>query len=220
MNMSYIDILDAVKEKNAHLIAVSKTKPITAIKTIYDEGQRDFGENRIQELIEKHNSLPTDIKWHMIGSLQTNKVKYIAPWIHLIHSADRPSIIKAINDEGKKIGRKIAILLQIKIAKEDAKKGFFIDDLFSFLNSDAYKSYNNIEIKGVMGMASFVEDYTIVRNEFIKLKSIYDNLKNSYFSDSNHFTILSMGMSGDYKIALEEGATMIRVGSAIFGKRN
>ena len=193
------------------LVAVSKTKPNSYIEEAYTAGQRIFGENRVQELVEKHESLPKDIEWHLIGHLQKNKVKYIAPFVSLIHGIDSIATLKEINKQGLKNNRVINCLLQVKIAKEDSKFGFSPDIILSVLNSEELKKLKNISIKGLMGMASFTNDSEQVRNEFALLKSIFDQTS---------LEILSMGMSGDYQLAIEQGSTMVRVGSAIFGKRD
>lgn len=193
------------------LVAVSKTKPNSYIEEAYTAGQRIFGENRVQELVEKHESLPKDIEWHLIGHLQKNKVKYIAPFVSLIHGIDSIATLKEINKQGLKNNRVINCLLQVKIANEDSKFGFSPDIILSVLNSEELKKLKNISIKGLMGMASFTNDSEQVRNEFALLKSIFDQTS---------LEILSMGMSGDYQLAIEQGSTMVRVGSAIFGKRD
>lgn len=193
------------------LVAVSKTKPNSYIEEAYTAGHRIFGENRVQELVEKHESLPKDIEWHLIGHLQKNKVKYIAPFVSLIHGIDSIATLKEINKQGLKNNRVINCLLQVKIAKEDSKFGFSPDIILSVLNSEELKELKNISIKGLMGMASFTNDSEQVRNEFALLKSIFDQTS---------LEILSMGMSGDYQLAIEQGSTMVRVGSAIFGKRD
>jgi len=207
-------ISETVESYDSRLIAVSKTKPIPALQEMYDQGQRLFGENRVQELVEKEDLLPDDIEWHMIGHLQSNKVKYIAPFISMIHSVDSIKLLKEINKQASKVERQIDILLQFHIAEESAKFGFQIEDI-----SDDILTFQNVRICGVMGMATFTSDLSQVRAEFKSLKSIFDSLKENYFSESEHFSEISMGMSGDYDIALEEGSTLIRVGSLLFGKR-
>jgi PLP dependent protein len=209
-------ILREIKPFGATLVAVSKTKPISAIMHIYAQGIRDFGENRVQELVEKHESLPKDIQWHMIGTLQKNKVKYLVPFIHLIHSVDSIELLDTIQKEAAKIGRKVPVLLQIYIAKEETKQGFGAPEFQNFVQNKSPLSYPNIVFKGVMGMASFSDDQNLVRSEFKTLKSLFESTRPTM---SPEFDIISMGMSGDYAIALEEGSTMIRVGSAIFGSR-
>jgi pyridoxal phosphate enzyme (YggS family) len=198
------------------LVAVSKTKPISDILEAYDCGQRVFGENKIQELVEKHNKLPKDIEWHMIGHIQRNKVKYMAPFISLIHSADSYRLIKEINKQGKINNRVINCLLQIKIASEESKFGFTEKEATEFLNSDEYVSFGNIKIVGLMGMATFTEDQKKIDQEFNKLKIFYEKVNRS----DSQINILSMGMSDDYPIAIRNGSTMVRIGSSIFGKRN
>ena len=198
------------------LVAVSKTKPISDILEAYEYGQRVFGENKIQELVEKHKKLPKDIEWHMIGHIQRNKVKYMAPFVSLIHSADSYRLIKEINKQGKINNRVINCLLQIKIASEESKFGFTETEATDFLNSDEYVSFKNIKIVGLMGMATFTEDQKKIDKEFNKLKIFYEKVNRS----DSQINILSMGMSDDYPIAIRNGSTMVRIGSSIFGKRN
>ena len=198
------------------LVAVSKTKPISDILEAYEYGQRVFGENKIQELVEKHNKLPKDIEWHMIGHIQRNKVKYMAPFVNLIHSADSYRLIKEINKQGKINNRVINCLLQIKIASEESKFGFTEKEATDFLNSDEYVSFKNIKIVGLMGMATFTDDQRKIDQEFNKLKVFYKKVKRS----NTEINVLSMGMSDDYPIAILNGSTMVRIGSSIFGKRN
>lgn len=206
--------------ENVTLIAVSKTKPISDLKEAYDAEQRIFGENKALEMREKYQQLPEDIQWHFIGHLQTNKIKYIAPFVSLIHSIDSLSLLEAVNKEAAKNNRVINCLLQFHIAQEETKFGLDIDEAKQILESDTFKQMNNVRIVGVMGMATFTEDITQIRNEFKSLKKIYDILKENYFKDDTSFKEISMGMSDDYPIAIEEGATMVRVGSKIFGARN
>lgn len=201
------------------LIAVSKTKPVSEILEAYNAGQRAFGENKIQEMAEKFEQLPKDIEWHMIGHLQRNKVKYMSNFVHLIHGVDSLKTLKEINKQAIKSNRVINCLLQLKIAKEDTKFGLSIKEVEEILISEEFKSLSNVNIQGLMGMASFTDDETIVRAEFKTLKNYFNNLKILSSSNFNP-TIISMGMSGDYKIAIEEGSTLVRVGSAIFGTRN
>jgi hypothetical protein len=201
-------------------VAVSKTKPISDLQKAYDSGQRVFGENKIQELREKEPALPKDIEWHMIGHMQTNKVKYIAPYISLIHGVESFKLIEEINKQALKNDRIIKVLLQFHIAKESTKFGLQLKEAKEILNSNAFKKLKNIDVSGVMGMASFVDNELQIREEFTMLKSIFKELKSDYFAAMNSFNIISMGMSGDYSIAIEEGSTMIRVGSSIFGARN
>ena len=198
------------------LVAVSKTKPISDILEAYEYGQRVFGENKIQELVEKHKKLPKDIEWHMIGHIQRNKVKYMAPFVSLIHSADSYRLIKEINKQGKINNRVINCLLQIKIASEESKFGFTEKEATDFLNSDEYVSFKNIKIVGLMGMATFTDDQRKIDQEFNKLKIFYKKVNRS----NSEINVLSMGMSNDYPIAIRNGSTMVRIGSSIFGKRN
>lgn len=198
------------------LVAVSKTKPISDILEAYEYGQRVFGENKIQELVEKHNKLPKDIEWHMIGHIQRNKVKYMAPFVSLIHSADSYRLIKEINKQGKINNRVINCLLQIKIASEESKFGFTEKEATDFLDSDEYVSFKNIKIVGLMGMATFTDDQRKIDQEFNKLKIFYKKVNRS----NSEINVLSMGMSDDYPIAIRNGSTMVRIGSSIFGKRN
>jgi len=197
------------------LVAVSKTKPLGDILEAYNSGQRIFGENKIQELVEKHVQLPKDIEWHMIGHVQRNKVKYMAPFVSLIHSIDSLKLIREVNKQGKINNRIINCLLQIKIATEQSKFGFTENEVFEFLNSEECKSLKNIKIVGLMGMATFTNDQNIINQEFRLLKTFFDKVNAS----KNQINILSMGMSSDYEIAIREGSTMIRLGSSIFGKR-
>lgn len=201
------------------IIAVSKTNPVEKIQEAYEAGQRIFGENRVQELTPKYNALPKDIQWHMIGHMQTNKVKYIAPFVHMIHSVDRYNVLEEINKQAAKANRTIPCLLQIHIAKEETKFGFSEDEVMNLLMSDEFKSLSNVSIEGVMGMATFTTDRDQVRNEFRALHDLFERLKSSTLPPNVIMRELSMGMSGDYEIALEEGSTMIRIGSAIFGER-
>lgn len=198
------------------LVAVSKTKPNEAILEAYQAGQRIFGENKVQELTEKYESLPKDIEWHMIGHLQSNKVKYIAPFVSLIHGVDSFKLLKEINKRAAQNERVINCLLQIHIAEEDTKFGFDEKEVIELIKSETFQDLRNIKIVGLMGMATFTDDENQIRKEFKSLKNLFDKLQ-----ISNHqFQILSIGMSGDYQIAIEEGSTMIRVGSSIFGERN
>lgn len=223
MAESIADNLQKIKDslpQTITLVAVSKTKPISDLQKAYDSGQRVFGENKIQELREKEPALPKDIEWHMIGHMQSNKVKYIAPYISLIHGVESFKLIEEINKQALKNERIIKVLLQFHIAKESTKFGLQLKEAKEILNSNAFKQLKNIEVSGVMGMASFVDNELQIREEFTMLKSIFEELKSDYFSATNSFNIISMGMSGDYSIAIEEGSTMIRVGSSIFGTRN
>ncbi|MBB6462919.1 YggS family pyridoxal phosphate-dependent enzyme [Flammeovirga kamogawensis] len=204
-----------------HLCAVSKTKPIEMLQEAYDAGQRILGENKVQELVDKNEVLPNDIQWHMIGHLQRNKVKYIAPFISLIHSIDSPRLLNEVQKRAVQNDRVINCLLQIYIANEETKFGFSKDEVIDFLKSDTFKAMKNIKIVGVMGMATNTTNKEQVRKEFASLKVLFDDLKNQFNTLENvDLKEISMGMSGDYKIAIEEGSTMVRVGSAIFGARN
>lgn len=202
------------------LVAVSKTKPNDAILHLYEQGQRVFGENRVQELTQKYETLPKDIEWHLIGHLQTNKVKYIAPFVQLIHSVDSLKLLSEINKQAAKNERVIDCLLQIHIADESTKFGLNKTETLALLDSDTYAAMQNIRIVGVMGMATFTDDTLQVRREFKQLKDLFDHLKNNFFIKENTFKEISMGMSGDYRIAIEEGSTMVRIGSLLFGVRN
>lgn len=201
------------------LIAVSKMKPTLAILEAYNAGHKIFGENKIQEMVQKYEELPKDIEWHMVGHLQRNKVKYMAHFVHLIHVVDSFKILKEINKQAIKNNRIISCLLQLKIASEETKFGMTLIEAEHLLNSEELSYLNNINITGLMGMASFTDDKKIIRTEFKTLKNYFYSLK-IHKSENFNPTIISMGMSDDYKIAIEEGSTMIRVGSAIFGKRN
>ena len=213
----YHEIINDLHGK-ATLIAVSKTKPVEDIKALYDLGHRDFGENYVQELTEKHTLLPKDINWHFIGHLQSNKVKYIAPFVHLIHGVDSLSLLKEINKQALKNNRIINCLLQIYIAKEETKFGLDSDELDAILKTDLTE-LKNICICGLMGMASFSESIDLVRAEFTYLKTLFD-VHAPQLTNNEQQTTLSMGMSADYKIALEAGSNMIRIGSLLFGERN
>ena len=201
------------------LIAVSKTKPVEAIEEAYKVGQRVFGENRVQELVEKYEALPKDIEWHLIGHLQTNKVKYVAPFVAMIHGVESLRLLDTINKEGEKNGRVIPCLLQFHIAEEETKFGLDEAEAKELLESENYGRMKNIHIVGVMGMATFTEDRKQIRKEFHHLKTIFDDLKQNYFSHDPAFKELSMGMSHDYHQAIAAGSTLIRVGSKIFGDR-
>ena len=205
------------KRDDITLVAVSKTKPIEKIKKIYNEGHIDFGENRVNELLKKFDHLPEDINWHMIGHLQTNKVKKIIPFISLIHSVDSFKLINKIDIESRKINKKTNILLQVHIAEEKSKYGFESKEIREFFNNKLDKSYKNINIIGLMGMATFTNNKNQIKTEFRKLKMLFDEIKS--ISDQKIKT-LSMGMSGDYKIAIKEGSNMVRIGSLIFGERD
>ncbi|MCF8253387.1 MAG: YggS family pyridoxal phosphate-dependent enzyme [Bacteroidia bacterium] len=203
----------------ARLIAVSKTKPKELLLEAYEAGQRLFGENKVQEMLEKYQELPKDIEWHLIGHLQSNKVKYIAPFVSLIHSVDSYKLLETINKEALKNNRVIPVLLQIYIAQEDTKFGLNQTELTELLDSLRLNPLENIEIVGLMGMASNTENEELIRKEFAGLKTLFEELKNNYFSQSPSFKEISMGMSSDYLLAVKEGSTLVRVGSSIFGNR-
>ena len=208
--------------KNFTCVAVSKTKSEKSIKKLYDFGYRHFGENKVQELIIKNKGLPKDIHWHMIGHLQTNKVKMIVPFVYLIHSVDSLKVLSKINRESEKIGKKTNCLIQINISNEKSKYGFSINEIKDiFINNDL-NNFNSIIIKGLMGMASFSDDKLLIKSEFKNLKNLYELIKNNFKRNNNNidFDTLSMGMSNDYEIALNEGSNMVRIGSLLFGKRN
>lgn len=208
--------LDTIKVK---LIAVSKTKSIEEIKEAYQAGQRDFGENQVQELLEKEAALPKDINWHLIGHLQTNKVKSIAPFISMIHSVDSLKLLQEINKQALKNNRVIDCLLQIYIADEDTKFGLGFDEVIELLRSEEFAELKNVRIVGLMGIATNTENPKLISEEFYELKTLFKGIKLTYFRKDDYFNELSMGMSSDYKIAIEQGSTMVRLGSTIFGKR-
>lgn len=216
--------LEAVKNSfinpDCQLVSVSKTKPVELLIEAYNAGVRDFGENKVQEIQEKQPQMPSDVRWHMIGHLQRNKVKYIAEFVHLIHGVDSFRLLREIEKQGKKVNRKIPVLLQIHIAEEESKFGFDREELFEMLDNDDFKKFQHVHILGLMGMATFTENSDQVRKEFRLLKSLFDELKEKALPDFVEMQELSMGMSGDYQIAQEEGSTMVRIGSAIFGARN
>ncbi|MEY3564558.1 MAG: hypothetical protein RJA23_728 [Bacteroidota bacterium] len=205
---------------NCKLIAVSKTKPLADLQAAYAAGIRDFGENKVQEIQAKQPEMPADTRWHMIGHLQSNKIKYIAPFIHLIHGVDSFKLLVEIDKQGKKIDRPIPVLLQIHIATEESKFGFDLDELEAMLASPEFTNLTHVQIQGLMGMASFTESQEQIRTEFRGLKQLYENLKKRALPSFVNLHELSIGMSGDYQIAQEEGSTMVRIGSSIFGARN
>ena len=217
---AYGSLLAAMQLSGATLIAVSKTKPSEDIMELYALGHRDFGENYVQELVKKQAELHKDIRWHFIGHLQSNKIKMIAPYVHLIHGVDSIKLLEAIDKEGKKINKKINCLLQVHVAKEETKFGF---DLTEARQAAAIyfleKKYPFVQLCGIMGMASFSEDEALLNQEFGALKTLYDEIKTLYAAEATGFNTLSMGMSGDYPLALECGSNMIRVGSLLFGAR-
>lgn len=211
--------LKATLPETVQLIAVSKTKPSSAIQEAYDGGQRAFGENKVQELVDKYEALPKDIEWHLIGHLQTNKVKYIAPFVSLIHAVDSLKLLQEIDKQAAKNKRIIDCLLQFHVAHEETKFGLSFEEAEALLRSKEFVEMEYVRIVGVMGMASFVDDEEQVRDEFRTLNNYFQIIKSHHFKFNPAFKIVSMGMSGDYKWAIEEGSTMIRVGSSLFGER-
>ena len=214
-----INLRNAIPD-SCTIVAVSKTNPPERIKEAYDAGQRVFGENRVQELTPKYEALPKDIQWHMIGHMQTNKVKYIVPFVNMIQSVDRAGVLQEINKQAAKFNRVISCLLQIHIAKEDTKFGFSEKEALELVTGTAIKSFSYVSIVGIMGMATFTDNEDQVRKEFRSLREFFEELKTSALPPNVRMQELSMGMSGDYKIAIEEGSTMVRIGSAIFGERS
>lgn len=221
--MSIKNRLSAFKEllpAHCELIAVSKTHPVEAVREAYDAGQRKFGENKVQELVPKAEALPKDIEWHMIGHLQSNKVKYIAPFIHLIHSVDSFKLLEEIDKQAKKINRKIRCLLQVHIATEETKFGFSEQEIMDLIANGSFGRLANVEIQGLMGMATFTDNKEQIKREFKGLRSLFDKLKGLKLPANIEMKELSMGMSSDYPEAIENGSTFIRVGTAIFGNRD
>lgn len=218
---SFETICAELKNTHTTLVAVSKTKPVDQIMPIYQKGQRIFGENKVQEMVDKYEQMPKDIEWHLIGHLQTNKVKYIAPFVSMIHSIDRLKLLDEVEKQAAKNNRIIKVLLQMHVANEDTKFGLDETELVEIM--DYYltnpKNYAHINIVGIMGMATNTNDTNQIRNEFKQLKGIFQFIKNAYFLNKKDFTEMSMGMSSDYKIAVEEGSTMVRIGSLLFGQR-
>ena len=221
--MSIAANISAIKKElgnsSVKLIAVSKTKPVESIQEAYDAGQRVFGENMVQELVEKHEKLPKDIEWHLIGHLQTNKVKYIAEFISLIHSVDSLKLLQEINKQALKHNRVIDCLLQLEIADEDTKYGMELPGAIELLRSEEFAELKNIRICGVMGIATLTDNPKVTAEEFYELNMFFKGLKDTFFRKDPAFKEISMGMSGDYKLAIEKGSTMIRLGSNIFGNR-
>lgn len=215
-NIDIRKIAETVQEKEAEILVVSKHRTLDQINALYAMGFRKMGENRVQALMDKKDDLPTDIQWHIIGQLQSNKVKYVVPFVEMIHSVDRMSLAKKIQSEAKKIDRKIDILIQLKVAEEDSKSGLAPNDVFDFIDQVRAKEYNQLHIRGIMGMGSYTDDMEQVRSEFKALHKIFQSLKKEKFQGQDSFDTLSMGMSGDYKIAIEEGSTMVRLGSILF----
>ena len=222
--MPNIERLQEVKEQlgrnNVKLVAVSKTKPIEAILEMYDVGHKIFGENRVQELEEKYHQMPKDIEWHFIGHLQRNKVKYIAPFVHLIHGVDSFKLLKEINKQAAKNDRVIDCLLQMHIAEESSKFGFDESEVFEGMENADFEALQNVRIVGVMGMATYTNDTQQIKREFDQLRQTFEALKSRFFEGREYFKEISMGMSGDYLLALKHGSTVVRIGSKIFGSRN
>ena len=215
------NLLIELKMFNATLVAVSKTKPKEAIEQIYNHGHFDFGENYVQELVSKQQLLPEDIRWHFIGHLQSNKIKQISPFVHLIHGVDSPQLLSSLNSQAEKSHLNLEVLLQVDIASESTKFGFSVEEARRHMEQIMKNPYERVKIRGFMGMATFTEDQNVIKKEFQTLKLLYDEIKrNSDNETANQFNILSMGMTSDYKIALSEGSTMVRIGSAIFGERD
>lgn len=210
-------ILDEISP-DITLIAVSKTKPDSLILEAYNLGQKDFGENRVQDMKVKAQRLPKDIRWHMIGRIQTNKIKDFISYVHLVHGVDRLKVLSSIDNEAKKINRVIDVLIQVHIAKEETKTGFSFDELEEVFSNENQNKFENIRIRGLMGMATFTENQNEIRKEFSMLKKTFENIKKAI--NEPNFDILSMGMSGDFQIAIQEGSTMVRIGTLLFGKRN
>lgn len=215
-----LDFIKATLPKQVTLVAVSKTKPVLLLEEAYAAGQRIFGENKIQEMTQKWVTLPKDIEWHMIGHVQRNKVKYMAEYVHVIHAVDNFKLLKEINKQAEKYNRIIDCFLQIKIATEESKFGLSTQEALEIIESDEFSTLNNICITGVMGMATFTEKTEQVQVEFYHLKSTFDQFKNIKATNNFKPEVISMGMSGDYKLAIECGSTMVRIGSSIFGNRN
>lgn len=221
--MSIAENFESIKKtlpEIVKLVAVSKTRPFEDILLLYDGGHKVFGENKVQELLYKYEMLPKDIEWHMVGHLQSNKVKYLAGFVSMIHGVDSFKLLRVIDKEARKSNRKINCLLQFHIASEETKFGFDIDEVEQMLNNKEFKELSNVNICGVMGMATFTDDINVVRLEFKNLSNYFIKLKNNYFYNLDSFKELSMGMSDDYLVAIEEGSTIIRIGSSIFGLRN
>lgn len=215
----YDSLVKELNAKNVTLVAVSKTHPPERILDLYRRGQRVFGENKVQEMVAKYEMLPKDIEWHLIGHLQTNKVKYIAPFVRMIHSVDSMRLLQEIEKQAQKAGRVIDCLLQFHIAEEETKFGFDEQEARDLLGSPEYRDMTAVRLCGVMGMASFIDDVARVREEFRHLRRIFQHLKTDFFAGAPWFKEISMGMSGDWSVAAEEGSTMVRIGSLIFGER-
>lgn len=214
---AYNELKGFLEAKGVTLVAVSKTKPVEDILELYELGQRHFGENYVQELVDKQGKLPQDIRWHFIGHLQSNKVKYIAPFVHLIHGIDSAKLLREVEKQGVKNNRVIDVLLQVHIAREETKFGLDAAELQAVLQGNELKESHHVQVKGLMGMASFSDDLSLVRSEFRELKSLFDQHRRA--PATGPLQTLSMGMSGDYKLAIEEGSNMVRIGSLLFGAR-
>lgn len=206
--------------EGVRLVAVSKFHPVKALEEAYNAGQRVFGESREQEIAQKYPQMPDDVEWHFIGHLQTNKVRRLVPYVSLVHSVDSLKLLECIDVEAKRIERVVDVLLQLHVAQEDTKYGFTHKDCLQLVDSGVLDSFNNVRVCGVMGMATNTDDVELVRHEFRQIKNIFDVLKSGYFSDKPYFKEVSMGMSDDYEIAIEEGSTLVRIGTTIFGERN
>ena len=221
--MSIADNIKSLKKETAGdkviLLAVSKTKPAADVQEAYDAGQRLFGENLVQELVEKYEQLPKDIEWHLIGHLQSNKVKYIAPFVSMIQSVDSLKLLQEINKHAEKAGRVIDCLLQIYIADEETKYGLGFDEAIELLRSEEYAALKNVRVRGLMGIATNTENEKQIKEEYYELKTFFDGIKVTYFRKEESFDTLSMGMSADYKLAIEQGSNLVRLGSTIFGDR-
>jgi pyridoxal phosphate enzyme (YggS family) len=215
----HIRVIKEELPSSVKLVAVSKSKPVSDIIEAYNSGQRYFGENRVQEILQKKDLLPDDIEWHLIGHLQSNKVKFVVPFINMIESVDSLKLLRIINDEATKIYKVVDCLLQIKIAEEVSKYGFRFDEITDMVDSEEFGSLNSVRICGVMGIGTFTKNTDKTRSEFRYLANCFVQLKNSFFACNNHFREISMGMSDDYRLALSEGSTIVRIGSLIFGKR-
>ena len=220
MNLSEkINNIQKTLPAGVRLVAVSKYHPASLIQEAYDAGQRIFGESHVQELVAKHDALPKDIEWHFIGHLQTNKVKYIAPFVSLIHAVDSERLLIEIDKQAKRCGRTIPVLLQVHVAKETTKFGFTPNELLNFMENGDWRQYTNIRFSGIMCMATNTDDEALIASEFEQAKTLFHRIKEKYFNDSDTFNECSWGMSGDYPIAIEHGSTLIRIGSMIFGER-
>ena len=215
--------LKTLKEElgdEVELVAISKMHPVEKIRAAYDAGHRQFGENKAREMESKHAELPKDIEWHFVGHLQRNKTKYIAPFVHMIHSVDSLKLMREIDKQAAKHDRVVNVLLQVHIAREESKFGFKQDELFSFLDEGDWRDFDNVRTCGLMGMATLTEDEKVIHREFNKLRELFYRIKNLHFENDDSFRVRSMGMTSDYRIAVEEGSNMVRIGSAIFGPRN